>query len=77
MSNFASEKNQTSTAESDVTLNKNGQRNIESMERTRRLIPFMAFYIPTSSREYLPTSPYGHINKQMVTYRRSKPIPLD
>ncbi|XP_055313241.1 uncharacterized protein LOC129574799 isoform X2 [Sitodiplosis mosellana] len=71
MSNFHSEKhsNHTSTtAESGVSFNRNGQRNIDTAERMRRLIPYMTFYIPTSSREYLPTSPYAPVNKPMNPY---------
>lgn len=79
MSNFQSDKNssQTSTAEGGVNFNKNGQRNIESLERIRRLIPYMTFYIPTSSREYLPTSPYGPISKPMVIAHVKRMIGLD
>lgn len=63
MSNFHSDKhsNQTST-----TAESGGIRNIDTAERMRRLIPYMTFYIPTSSRDYLPTSPYAPVNKPMV-----------
>lgn len=69
MSNFHSDKhnNQTSTTpETGIPFNRNGQRSIDTVERMRRLIPYMTFYIPTSNREYLPTSPYAPINKPMV-----------
>lgn len=67
MSNFHSDKNSSQTSTDTLPFNKNGQRNGESAERMRRLIPYMTFYIPTSNREYLPTSPYGPINnKPMV-----------
>lgn len=57
--------NQTSTTDNGNIFNKNTQR-IEPVERIRRLIPYMTFYIPTANRDYLPTSPYGPINKQTV-----------
>lgn len=41
------------------------QRHAEPMERMRRLIPYMTFYIPTSNADY---HPYGHITKQMVIH---------
>lgn len=70
MSNFHSDKpsNQTSTpAETGgIPFNRNGQRSMDTAERMRRLIPYMTFYIPTSSRDYLPTSPYAPVNKPMV-----------
>lgn len=74
MSNFQSDKNnnQTTTAEGGIVINKNDQRNIDALERMRRLIPYMTFYIPTSRREYLPTSPYGPINKPMVNFSVTK-----
>lgn len=69
MSNFNSETNSSQTSTDTVPFNKNGQQNIESGERMRRLIPYMTFYIPTSNRDYLHTSPYGPINsKPMVIY---------
>lgn len=61
MSSFHGDKN--STTENEMSTDKNGQRNIEPVERMRRLIPYMTFYIPTQSRDYLP---YGPITKQMV-----------
>lgn len=41
----------------------NVQINNEPMERYRRLIPFMALYIPTTNADFLP---YGPITKHMV-----------
>lgn len=64
VSNFKSN-NQTSTSDNGIPYNRNIQR-VEPLERMRRLIPYMTFYIPTSNREYLPTAPYGHTNRQTV-----------
>lgn len=58
VSNFKSN-NQTSTSDNGVPYKRNIQR-VEPLERMRRLIPYMTFYIPTPNREYLPTAPYGH-----------------
>ncbi|XP_031640677.1 uncharacterized protein LOC116352314 [Contarinia nasturtii] len=80
MSNFHSDKhtNQTSTTENGLHFKWNSQR-IDSAERIRRLIPYMTFYIPTSSRDYLPTSPYRPINKPMnpYIYHESATIPTN
>lgn len=43
--------------------NQNTPRTNEPLERFRRLIPFMAFYVPTTNADYLP---YGPVTNQMV-----------
>lgn len=67
MSSFQSDQNsnKTSTPDNGAPFNKNTQR-VEPLGRMRRLIPYMTFYVPTSNREYLPTSPYGHGHRQTV-----------
>lgn len=59
MPNFHNDKhtNHTSTTENGIYFNGNEQHGIDSVERMRRLIPYMTFYIPTSNRV---------INKPMV-----------
>lgn len=44
--------------------NQNIRINNEPLDRFRRLIPFMAFYVPTTNADYLN---YGPITNQMVT----------
>lgn len=65
MSSFHNNKNssQLSTPDNGMPMRRYAQRNLEPLERTRRLIPYMTFYIPTSNDHYLP---YGPITKQMV-----------
>lgn len=59
--------NQISTNESSQLVQNQNKQSIEQPERIRRLIPYMAFYIPKPNRDYLPLSDVNSY-KQMVIY---------
>lgn len=65
MSVFHSDKNSSQLTKPDhgLPIRRYAQQHLEPLERTRRLIPYMTFYIPTTNGDYLP---YGPITKQMV-----------
>lgn len=67
-STFYSDKNSSRLLTTDNGMlpalnSQNVQKNTEPSERTRRLIPFMTFYIPTTNADYVP---YGPILNHMV-----------
>lgn len=58
---------QTRSTEPSTFMASNQHSNAQQTDRTRRLIPYMAFYIPKLNREYLPlTDRYQTNYKQMV-----------
>lgn len=59
--------NQIPSNESSQSVENHHKQIIEQSERIRRLIPYMAFYIPKPNQDYLPLSDVNSY-KQMVIY---------